>query len=78
VKIKETDDNDKRKVIGELVEILVNNCTTLEYCPKDETLHVIEYLYAAQDINLLELTNRVCNKLMKNDFIREVYINNNK
>ncbi|PEE08304.1 SIR2 family protein [Bacillus cereus] len=78
VKIKETDDIDKRKVIGELVENLVNNCTKLEYCPKDETLHVIEYLYAAQDKNLLELTNRVCNKLMKNDFIREVYIKNNK
>ncbi|MCU0097385.1 hypothetical protein N7917_30450 [Bacillus sp. OR9] len=79
VKIKETDNINKRKIIGELVELLVSDLTPLKYCPEEEILYLIEYLYAAQDKKLFELTNQVCNKFVENDFnfLREIYIKNN-
>lgn len=69
VKIKETDNINKRKIIGELLELLVLDLTPHKYFPEEELQYLIEYLYAAQDKELFELANRVCNIFVENDFI---------
>ncbi|MED2717035.1 hypothetical protein P4159_28825 [Bacillus thuringiensis] len=79
-RIKESDNINKRKIIGELVAVWVSNLTPLKYCPEEEMLYLIEYLYAAQDKELFELANWICNKFVENDFIflRDIFLKKNQ
>ncbi|WP_257208806.1 SIR2 family protein [Bacillus toyonensis] len=73
-KIKESDLKNKRVIIGELMNDLVESC--IPTYPEEIIINLVKYLYDANDERTTEIAKNICNIYTKNNvhFLREIYL----
>ncbi|WP_235713404.1 SIR2 family protein [Bacillus mycoides] len=71
--IKENDLNDKRKIISDLMEKLVEK--SIPDYPEQEIKDIVEYLYNSENEEIVEAAERICSTYQRHsiDFLREIY-----
>lgn len=77
-RINMDDDIIKRKIIGELILIIVEN--VLDDYKKDKLEKIIEYLYEIDILEVKDIANKICNIYLMNnmDFLKEIYLKYNE
>lgn len=75
-KINLDDSNEKRRVIGNIMTCLVENCMPIYH--EEKIISIVKYIYDSKDEKLIEVANNICNiYAMKNiNFLRDLYIQN--
>ncbi|WP_240522288.1 SIR2 family protein [Bacillus thuringiensis] len=71
--IKESDLTDKRKIICDLMEKLVEK--SIPDYPEQEIKDIVEYLYNSEKEEIVEAAERICRTYQRHgiDFLREIY-----
>jgi hypothetical protein len=76
-RITKDDNVIKRKIIGELILIIVENC--VDDFEKDKLAEIVEYLYEINNQDVKDIANKICNIYQMNniDFLKNIYLKYN-
>lgn len=76
-RITKDDNVIKRKIIGELILIIVENC--VYDFEKDKLAEIVEYLYKINNQDVKDIANKICNIYQMNniDFLKNIYLKYN-